>query len=206
MKTGDLGGSTTEGLGKFLGVSPEGLHALGCLVVAAARLERTIHSIAIDLWIPPNRKGSDQLLREIRQASEAGRIPGHARLEPSELADWTHEAKKVLNLRHNASHSAAAQRGAQSVFVHIRSGSIEALDAVALRETARQIALMDKRGSRLNYALRHNPRPGVYLPNAVWNDEWIPMCATDDGGPDMTRPTTEELDEWWQHFGPIPRL
>lgn len=199
----DTPATTSE---KFLGVPGEALRAIGCLSVAAARLEWTIRSIAVDLLIPANDRQSSDLLKRIRRGAADG-LPRHARLTShAVLVDWTRKAGDALYERHVPSHSAAAYQGNLPVLVHLRSGKVAPMDTSALMASANRIVKIDNEGSALNFALRNNPRPGVYLPNAVSDEKWIPTCSTDQGGADMARPTDAELDEWWQTYGPMPRI
>jgi hypothetical protein len=190
----------------FLGVPEAELRAIGCLTVAAARLEWTIRTIAADLQISPGRQQAGDLLKEIRRVTARG-LPRHARVEePAVLLEWTHDARDALNQRHVPSHSAAVYQGSAPVLLHLRSGAIAPMAAAALMESADKIVSVYVRGNDLDLALRHNPRPGVFLPNAVLDGAWIPTCSTAHGGIDMARPTQEELDEWWRTYGPFPSI
>jgi hypothetical protein len=80
------------------------------------------------------------------------------------------------------------------------------MEAESLMEVARRIATVDRAGGQLLMSLRHSPRQGVFLPNTVVNGQWTPLCSTDVGGADMARPTDQELDRWWNEFGPFPAL
>ncbi len=198
-----------EAFGTFLGVSPEALHSIGCMAIAAGRLERTIHSVAVDLSIAPTKKKrSSDLLKEIAVAVRDEELPAHNRLErPRDLAEWAHEAGELLKERNQVVHSVAAhQVGTGQVLIPLRAGAPSPLDPESVWDLAVRMARGERQGARLNSALRHNPRLGVYLPNAVWEGEWVPTCWTDERGADILRPTDDELDEWWRTYGPFPRL
>jgi hypothetical protein len=80
------------------------------------------------------------------------------------------------------------------------------MKAAGLMESAERISKVYVEGNALDMALRHNPRPGVFLPNAVADGQWIPTCSVEQGGVDMARPTDAELDEWWRSYGPFPSI
>lgn len=191
--------------GPFMGVPESELRAIGCVTVAAARLEWTIRTVSADLYRNPAKRQANEVLREIRRAVADG-LPAHARIEAAEIADWSMRAGEALQERHVASHSAAVRRGADPVMMHLRSGNIQPMEADGLMEVAKRIADVDREGGRLMLALRQSPRPGVFLPNVVVDEKWIPLCSTDEGGADLARPTDQELDQWWNERGPFPRL
>lgn len=60
---------------QFLGVPAEGLQAIGCLIVAAGRLEGTIRRLAGDLLIYAGKQQPSALIKAV---SEAG-LPEQAR-------------------------------------------------------------------------------------------------------------------------------
>ena len=193
----------------FLGVPDPVLRALGCLTVAAGRLESTIRTMLADLQVNPGSMQTAQALREIRRAVGSG-LPAHARVAPQEVIDWTHEAGAGLEERNVPVHSAAASRrddGAwRPVGIHLRSGDEWALDDDQLMAAATRLAGLAHAGNELDMALRHTPRKGVFLPNTVVDGAWVPTCSTDVGGADLERPTEQELDEWWRTMGPFPEI
>jgi hypothetical protein len=192
---------------KFLGVDPETLHALGCVVVAAGRLEDQVRDLLRNLYADPGKNQPTEILRLIRRQVRAGGVPPHARLEsPDSLIEWTYAARDALSDRHELAHSAAAMQGSTPVRVHLRSREISALDATAVMDVAKSTAKLTNRGGDLKHSLMRQPRPGVFLPNTVLDGQWIPVCDVAIGGIDMERPTPEELDGWWRQFGPIPWL
>lgn len=190
----------------FLGVSADALHALGCLTVAGGRLEWSVRTLAADLEILPGNKQASDLLKEIRQAASRG-LPRQATVSAEELVEWARRAGSVLRDRHRPAHSSAAMRfGEGPVLIHLRSRQVSLIDADELMADARRVVSVAEEGARMIESVRHSPRLGVFLPNVVLDDEWVPLCSTDIGGADLARPTEAELDDWWHTFGPFPRL
>jgi hypothetical protein len=161
--------------------------------------------MAADLYIAPRKQQAGELLKRIRSAARAG-LPSHARVEVEDLVAWTREASDALYERHVPAHSLPAKLGTTDVLIHLRSGDIRPMDAIGLMDIAGSLAATYRRGMDLDSGLRHSPRAGVFLPNVVVDDQWIPTCSTDVGGADMPRTTPEELDAWWKELGPFPRL
>lgn len=169
-------------------------------------MEWTVRTVAADLGVPPKKQQAGDLLKEIRRATAQG-LPAHARIDdPQTLIDWTHAARDALNARHLPAHSAAVRQVSGPVLLHLRSGQVVPMEANVLMQSAQEIAKVSAEGNSLDFALRHEPRPGVYLPNTVLDGAWVPTCSTGHGGVDMPSPTQAELDEWWRTYGPFPHL
>lgn len=192
--------------GTFYGVPDDALRAIGCVIVAGARLEWVIRIIAADLYVVPGNSQASVLLKEVRRTASEG-LPPHARTTTTEVLEWTRRAMSALNERHEPSHSSAAVRMADGpVLIHLRSGNVTPVDAKKLMASARRISAVEAQGVVLFQSLRHSPRLGVFLPNVVLDGDWSPLCSTDVGGPNLIRPTAAELDQWWRQLGPFPSL
>lgn len=190
----------------FLGVPADALHALGCLTVAGGRLEWAIRTLAADLEILPGKRQASDLLKKIRHAASRG-LPQQAVVSTDELVKWAEGAANVLNARHRPAHSTASMHfGKGPVLIHLRSRQESHIDAEKLMADATRLASVAQEGIRIIEGVRHSPRLGVFLPNVVLDDEWVPLCSTDIGGANLARPTEAELDEWWRTLGPFPRL
>lgn len=63
-----------------------------------------------------------------------------------------------------------------------RSGQVVAVDVGAIVACTVDLKTLANRGWDLDCGFRFNPRTGIYLPNAVWNESRIPVCSTDEGG------------------------
>lgn len=133
---------------------------------------------------------------------------------PDDLVAWTFTAAGALWGRHLPAHSIAVKTwmatGWADAPVHLRTGDLCQTSRASMRRplvaVAFEVVRVTEEGHRLDCLLRHNPRPGVYRPNAVTEEGWAPTCLTDEGGADMPRPTAEELDSWWGEYGPFPTL
>lgn len=62
------------------------LRALGCVMVAGARLESVVRTIALDLLAAPKKRQPGEVLKLIWSAAANG-LPGHCRMTwPDDLA------------------------------------------------------------------------------------------------------------------------
>lgn len=190
----------------FLGVPADAVHALGCLTVAGGRLEWAVRTLAADLEILPEKRQASDLLKEIQHAASRG-LPRHAVVSTDEVVGWAQHVSNVLNDRHRPAHSTAAMHFGQGpILIHLRSRHESRIDAEKLMAGATRLVSAAQEGVRMIQGVRHSPRLGVFLPNVVLDDEWVPLCSMDIGGADLARPTEAELDDWWDTFGPFPRL
>ena len=192
----------------FSGVPALTLQAIGSVTVASGALEHAIRLIAVDMYIDPGKSMASNLLDQIRKRARMEQLPGHARTSAASVVDWADRADELLIRRNTTIHSTSVlvldAGETVPVMVHLRSGKQTRADQAQLSALAARIQRAANDGVYIDHDLRHSPRLGVYLPNAVVDGQWTPMCNTDVGGGDMPRPTESEMDEWWRTLGPFP--
>jgi hypothetical protein len=190
---------------KFCGVEPGTLHALGCVTVAAARIEMVARDILANLHVDPGKRQAGKVLQDIRRAVRRGEVPAHSRHDPETLIQWTQDAEAALSARHQLAHSVALRLGADPVHMHLRTGAITPQTTDAIMETAKDVADVAARGLDHYSSLIHNPRPGVFLPNVAYLGRWVPWITSELDG-DVGPPGPEELQELRSRLGPFPAI
>jgi hypothetical protein len=189
------------------GVPADAVHALGAVALGAGRLEHLVRLVAADLYAHPGKKRTSDLIKHIRRCGLEPSLPPHTTTTGSDLVEWVDAIREALEERDEVIHSVSAHTfGSGPHLIHLRTQRRRPADAVAFGQLSSRLFKLSATGWQLVKGLRQSPRPGVFIANAVVDEQWIPICDTDIGGIGMARPTDDELDLWWNTLGPFPRL
>jgi|SRR5688572_18006920 len=183
----------------FMGVQGESLEALGCITVAAGRLEGWIRTLAGDLGVYPGKAQPAELLKLIKTAT----LPSHATVGSAEVTAWVEEAGNAIYERHRPAHSQPIKvfdgEAWEAVLAHLRTNEHITVEPVRLMAVANRLRASAEEAGRLVCGVRRCPRAGVFLPNFSVDGLCAPLVDSDAG---TTRPTPDEMEAWWQAYPP----
>ncbi|UIN31293.1 hypothetical protein [Microbacterium binotii] len=137
---------------RFMGVDPEGLTAVGRIVVAAGRVEMVLALVASELGLPNPLRAAGDVVKDTRRAARKSDplLAPHSDL----VLGWLAKIRAPLEVRHRAVHGVhltdfSPDGDRAPVQWLMRSGERMKVDVAEFNETAETLARLNTEGMNL---------------------------------------------------------
>jgi hypothetical protein len=180
---------------------------LGRIVLMAGHVEAVLHDMLLDLGQDPSRLSLRKAVKRLRELVPFG-LPSHAGATPAEISLWCEQLLSAMDQRDRKFHAVTFGRMAEAghlvpVSTHLRSGDEAQVDAASLEQLLAKFVRLMQQGHDLHTGLLRSPREGIFLRNWYREGEpWAMVVQAGPGEPVPKRPTDDELQAWWDKFGP----